>query len=133
MTWSPAFGTAGRTTRSSATVPPVAISTPDKLHALHHKGKHFSVRGPLNVARPPQGYPIVAQAGSSEPGRALAARTADVVFTAQVSLQEAQAFYADVKGRMALLRPLAGRYPHHAGHPLRAGRDRKSRRRSTMR
>ena len=75
---------------------------PDKLHALHHKGKHFSVRGPLNVARPPQGYPIVAQAGSSEPGRALAARTADVVFTAQVSLQEAQAFYADVKGRTAL-------------------------------
>lgn len=74
---------------------------PTKLHELNHKGKHFSVRGPLNVERPPQGYPIVAQAGSSEPGRELAARTADVVFTAQVSLEEAQAFYADVKGRLA--------------------------------
>jgi FMN-dependent oxidoreductase (nitrilotriacetate monooxygenase family) len=80
-----------------------------KLHVLNHKGKHFSVRGPLNIARPPQGYPIVAQAGSSEPGRALAARTADVVFTAQVSLEEAQAFYADVKGRM----PRYGRAPDH--------------------
>jgi len=74
---------------------------PRKLHVLNHKGKHFSVRGPLNIARPPQGYPIVAQAGSSEPGRELAARTADVVFTAQVDLREAQAFYADLKGRTA--------------------------------
>ena len=80
-----------------------------KLHVLNHKGKHFSVRGPLNVARPPQGHPIVAQAGSSKPGRALAARTADVVFTAQVSLEDAQAFYADVKGRM----PRYGRSPDH--------------------
>ena len=74
---------------------------PAKLHVLNHKGAHFSVRGPLNVARPPQGYPVVAQAGSSEPGRELAARTADVVFTAQVSLAEAQDFYADLKGRTA--------------------------------
>jgi FMN-dependent oxidoreductase (nitrilotriacetate monooxygenase family) len=74
---------------------------PSKMHVLHHKGAHFSVRGPLNVARPPQGHPIVAQAGSSEPGKSLAARTADVVFTAQVDLGEAKAFYDDVKGRMA--------------------------------
>jgi FMN-dependent oxidoreductase (nitrilotriacetate monooxygenase family) len=74
---------------------------PKKVHVLNHKGPHFSVRGPLNIARPPQGYPIVAQAGSSEPGRELAARTADVVFTAQASLEEAQAFYADLKGRTA--------------------------------
>jgi FMN-dependent oxidoreductase (nitrilotriacetate monooxygenase family) len=74
---------------------------PKKLHVLDHVGKHFKVKGPLNVARAPQGYPIIAQAGSSEPGRELAARTADVVFTAQVSLEEAKAFYADVKGRMA--------------------------------
>jgi FMN-dependent oxidoreductase (nitrilotriacetate monooxygenase family) len=78
-----------------------------KLHVLNHKGPNFSVRGPLNVARPIQGYPIVAQAGSSEPGRALAARTADVVFTAQVSIEEARAFYDDVKGRM----PRYGRSP----------------------
>ena len=82
---------------------------PAKLHVLKHKGKHFSVHGPLNVARPPQGYPIVAQAGSSEPGRELAARTADVVFTAQVLLDEAQAFYADLKGRAAKY----GRDPDH--------------------
>jgi FMN-dependent oxidoreductase (nitrilotriacetate monooxygenase family) len=75
---------------------------PRKLHVLGHKGKHFSVHGPLNVARPPQGYPIVAQAGSSGPGRALAARSADVIFTAQASLEEAKAFYDDVKGRTAL-------------------------------
>lgn len=81
---------------------------PAKVHILGHKGPHFSVRGPLNVARSPQGHPIVAQAGSSEPGRALAARTADVVFTAQVDLSEACAFYADVKGRMAA----HGRAPH---------------------
>ena len=74
---------------------------PAKLHVLNHKGEHFSVRGPLNIARPPQGYPIIAQAGSSEPGRELAARTADVVFTAQVDLGEARAFYSDVKSRMA--------------------------------
>jgi N-acetyl-S-(2-succino)cysteine monooxygenase len=80
---------------------------PAKVHVLNHKGKHFKVRGPLNVARPVQGHPIIAQAGSSEPGRDLAARTADVVFTAQVTLEEAQAFYNDVRGRM----PRYGRSP----------------------
>lgn len=74
---------------------------PDRMHILHHKGPHFSVRGPLNVSRAPQGHPIVAQAGSSEPGKNLAARTADVVFTAQVEIGEAKAFYDDVKSRMA--------------------------------
>jgi len=73
----------------------------DKLHFLHHKGKAFSVRGPLNVHRPPQGHPVIAQAGSSEPGKELAAETADVVFTAQLTIAAAKAFYADLKGRMA--------------------------------
>ncbi|SMC22572.1 alkanesulfonate monooxygenase [Andreprevotia lacus DSM 23236] len=72
-----------------------------KLHTLHHRGKHFSVKGPLNVARPPQGYPVLVQAGSSEPGKELAARTAEVIFTAQQTLADAQAFYRDVKGRLA--------------------------------
>lgn len=72
-----------------------------KVHFLDHAGEHFRVRGPLNVARTPQGRPVVAQAGSSEAGRELAARTADVVFTAQTELDEARAFYADVKGRAA--------------------------------
>lgn len=74
---------------------------PDKLHIPNHKGEHFSVRGPLNVARPIQGYPVVIQAGSSEDGKNLAAQTAEVIFTAQQTLAEAQAFYADVKGRLA--------------------------------
>lgn len=82
---------------------------PDKLHIPNHQGEHFSVRGPLNVARPPQGYPVIVQAGSSEDGKNLAAQTAEVIFTAQQTLQEAQAFYADVKGRLANY----GRNPDH--------------------
>jgi N-acetyl-S-(2-succino)cysteine monooxygenase len=73
----------------------------DKMHFLDHHGKHFHVRGPLNSPRTPQGRPVVAQAGSSEPGRELAARTADVVFTAQTELAAAREFFADVKGRTA--------------------------------
>jgi len=74
---------------------------PAKLHRLNHKGRHFQVRGPLNLGRPPQGYPVIVQAGASEPGRALAARTAEVIFTANLTLEDAQAFYGDVKGRLA--------------------------------
>jgi len=59
------------------------------------------VRGPLNVERAPQGHPVVVQAGSSEAGKALAARTAEVIFTAQQTTADAVAFYADVKGRLA--------------------------------
>lgn len=72
----------------------------EKLHILHHKGKHFEVRGPLNVARSAQGHPVLVQAGSSEVGKELAARTAEVVFTAQRSLKDAQDFYADLKRRL---------------------------------
>ncbi len=74
---------------------------PAKLHVLNHEGEHFRVKGPLNVARSPQGQPVIVQAGSSETGRELAAETAEVVFTAQTSLANAQAFYADLKGRLA--------------------------------
>jgi len=72
----------------------------NKLHVLHHKGKHFSVRGPLNVARPVQGHPVVVQAGSSIAGQTLAARTAEVIFTAQQSLEDAQKFYTGLKSRL---------------------------------
>ena len=72
-----------------------------KIHAVNHKGEWFSVEGPLNISRPVQGHPVVVQAGSSEAGKELAARTAEVIFTAWQTLEEAQAFYADVKGRMA--------------------------------
>jgi alkanesulfonate monooxygenase len=74
---------------------------PDKLHLLNHRGRHFSVKGPLSVSRPPQGHPVVIQAGDSEPARELAARTADAMFTAQSTLPAAQAFYAEMKGRLA--------------------------------
>ncbi|RMN45067.1 FMN-dependent oxidoreductase, nitrilotriacetate monooxygenase family [Pseudomonas syringae] len=74
---------------------------PANVHVLDHVGEHFNVKGPLNVARSPQGQPVVVQAGSSEVGRDLAAQTAEVVFTAQTSLASAQAFYADIKGRLS--------------------------------
>ena len=79
---------------------------PEKLHVLDHKGEFLSVRGPLNIARPVQGWPVVVQAGASDAGRQLAAETAEVIFAAQTNLADGQKFYADVKGRMdALGRP----------------------------
>ncbi len=72
---------------------------PESRHVLAHDGEHFKVRGPLNVARSPQGQPVVVQAGASEAGRRLAAASAELVFTAQPTLQAAQAFYADLKSR----------------------------------
>jgi FMN-dependent oxidoreductase (nitrilotriacetate monooxygenase family) len=74
---------------------------PDKVHKVNHHGKFFDVAGPLNVARSPQGRPVVVQAGASEPGRELAARTAEVIFTANQTLADAQEFYSDIKGRLA--------------------------------
>ena len=73
---------------------------PAKLHKLNHRGDHFGVAGPLNVARSPQGRPVVVQAGGSEAGRDLAAATAEVVFTAQPTLAKAQDFYRDIKRRV---------------------------------
>jgi len=82
---------------------------PDKLHVLNHKGEYLSVRGPLNIARPIQGWPVIVQAGASDAGRQIAAETAEAVFTAQPTLAAGQAFYADVKGRMEKI----GRNPDH--------------------
>jgi FMN-dependent oxidoreductase (nitrilotriacetate monooxygenase family) len=73
----------------------------DGLHVLNHKGPHFKVRGPLDHIRSRQGRPVVVQAGSSEAGRELGARTADVVFTTHQNLSSAQSFYADIKERAA--------------------------------
>jgi alkanesulfonate monooxygenase len=66
---------------------------------LSHKGKYLSVRGPLNIARPIQGWPVIVQAGASEPGKQLAAETAEAVFTALPNIDAGRAFTADVKGR----------------------------------
>jgi alkanesulfonate monooxygenase SsuD/methylene tetrahydromethanopterin reductase-like flavin-dependent oxidoreductase (luciferase family) len=76
---------------------------PAKMHVLNHKGEYLSVRGPLNIARPVQGWPVIVQAGASEAGRQLAAETAEAVFTAQSDIAAGRQFYADVKGRMEKL------------------------------
>jgi FMN-dependent oxidoreductase (nitrilotriacetate monooxygenase family) len=68
---------------------------------IDHVGEYFRVRGPLNIPRPVQGHPLLVQAGSSESGREYAARFAEAVFTAQQTLAEGQAFYADLKARAA--------------------------------
>jgi FMN-dependent oxidoreductase (nitrilotriacetate monooxygenase family) len=73
----------------------------EKMHFLHHEGEHFKVRGPLTTGRSPQGRPVIFQAGASEPGRALAARTADVVFTLQSSIDGGTAFREDIRARAA--------------------------------
>ena len=73
---------------------------PEKMHVLDHKGPSYSVRGPLNIARPVQGWPVIIQAGASEAGRQLAAETAEVIFAAGGHLEAGKAFYADIKRRM---------------------------------
>jgi FMN-dependent oxidoreductase (nitrilotriacetate monooxygenase family) len=70
---------------------------PRRMHVLNHKGRYFEVDGPLNIARPPQGWPVLVQAGASPAGMRLAAESADVVFTAQTTLEGAQTFYRDIK------------------------------------
>jgi N-acetyl-S-(2-succino)cysteine monooxygenase len=80
---------------------------PEKLHTLNHHGEVFSVKGPLNVARPIQGYPVIAQAGSSGPGQTLGSRIADLIYTAQKTRDGAIEFYRSVKAHGAA----AGRPP----------------------
>ena len=80
---------------------------PAKMHVLDHHGDDFNVRGPLNIARPVQGWPVIVQAGQSEPGRQLAAETAEVVFCAPRDIVESKKLYADLKSRLAA----AGRAP----------------------
>ena len=82
---------------------------PARMHTLAHEGPSLSVRGPLNIARPVQGWPVIVQAGASEPGRQLAAETAEIVFGAATTLKAGREFYAGVKGRMRRL----GRDPDH--------------------
>ncbi|MDB5553813.1 MAG: ntaA [Rhizobium sp.] len=69
---------------------------PEKMHVLDHKGKYFKVRGPLNIARPVQGWPVIVQAGASEDGKQLAAETAEAVFAGGGAISDAQKLYADI-------------------------------------
>lgn len=82
---------------------------PEKLHTLNHRGAELKVKGPLNIARPVQGWPVIVQAGQSEPGRQLAAETAEAVFCSPRDLDAAKALYADIKARVVA----AGRNPDH--------------------
>ena len=72
---------------------------PAKMHYLNHKGEHFQVRGPLNIRRSPQGHPVIVQAGQSEAGRELAARTTDVIFSVQQQIEPARQFRDDIHAR----------------------------------
>ena len=82
---------------------------PDRMHVLDHKGEHLSVRGPLNIARPVQGHPVIVQAGASEAGRQIAAETAEVIFASQRTIEEGRAFSSDIRARMERF----GRNPDH--------------------
>jgi FMN-dependent oxidoreductase (nitrilotriacetate monooxygenase family) len=73
----------------------------NKLHELNHKSERYKVRGPLNVPRSPQGYPLVVQAGASPEGRELAAHYAEAIFSPHLNYESAKAYYDDTKGCMA--------------------------------
>jgi alkanesulfonate monooxygenase len=72
---------------------------PGRMHTLDHKGEYLSVRGPLNIARPVQGWPVIVQAGASDDGRQLAAEVAEVIFSGVNNLADGKRLYADIKGR----------------------------------
>jgi FMN-dependent oxidoreductase (nitrilotriacetate monooxygenase family) len=74
---------------------------PSKQHPVAHKGQYFKVDGALNIARAPQGHPVIIQAGASNAGKELAAETAEVVFGSALDVAAGREYYADLKGRMA--------------------------------
>ena len=80
---------------------------PARMHKLDHEGRYLSITGPLNIARPVQGWPVIVQAGASDSGRQLAAEVAEVIFAAGGPMADARAYYADIKSRAAK----AGRDP----------------------
>ena len=82
---------------------------PERMHKLNHKGKYYSVEGPLNVPRSPQGWPVIVQAGASDEGREFAGEYAEAIFSPHLTLELSKAYYDDVKGRM----PRYGRDPEH--------------------
>jgi FMN-dependent oxidoreductase (nitrilotriacetate monooxygenase family) len=73
----------------------------DRIRPVEFAGQYYQVRGPLNLPRSVQGRPVLVQAGSSETGRAFAARHGEAIFTAQLEKQAAQDFYSDIKSRAA--------------------------------
>jgi alkanesulfonate monooxygenase len=83
---------------------------PEKMHFLNHVGEHFRVRGPLNIPRPPQGHPVIVQAGTSDDGMDVAARFAEVIFSANLTIETCQAYFKEVKTRA---QDKFGRNPDH--------------------
>ena len=83
---------------------------PEKMHFLNHVGKHFQVKGPLNIPRPPQGRPVIVQAGTSDDGMDVAARFAEVIFSANLTIDTCQKYFKEVKTRA---RDKFGRNPDH--------------------
>jgi N-acetyl-S-(2-succino)cysteine monooxygenase len=83
---------------------------PSKMHALNHKGKHFTVRGPLNIPRSPQGHPVIVQAGTSDDGMDVAARFAEVIFSAHLTMEPCQQYFKEIKTRA---HDKFGRNPDH--------------------
>jgi FMN-dependent oxidoreductase (nitrilotriacetate monooxygenase family) len=73
------------------------FADPRRVHPVAHRGKYFGVAGALNLTRPPQGRPVLIQAGASDAGRRFAAESAEVVFAAWQTIEEARSFYADLK------------------------------------
>ena len=103
-------GTAGTTTPSCATRRAGSSSIPTKMHFLNHVGEHFKVRGPLNIPRPPQGHPVIVQAGTSDDGMDVAARFAEVIFSANLTIDTCQKYFKEVKTRA---QDKFGRNPDH--------------------
>jgi alkanesulfonate monooxygenase len=80
------------------------------MHVLNHVGKHFKVKGPLNIPRPPQGRPVIVQAGTSDDGMDVAARFAEVIFSANLTIDTCQKYFKEVKTRA---QDKFGRNPDH--------------------
>jgi alkanesulfonate monooxygenase len=83
---------------------------PSKMHVLNHVGEHFKVKGPLNIPRPPQGHPVIVQAGTSDDGMDVAARFAEVIFSANLTIDTCQKYFKEVKTRA---QDKFGRNPDH--------------------
>lgn len=81
----------------------------EKMHVLNHKGQHYQVLGPLNVPRPPQGWPVIVQAGASDDGIGLAARYAEAIFSPHLTIEAAKPYYDKLKSQMVQ----HGRDPEH--------------------
>jgi len=95
------------------------------MHVLNHKGKYLSVRGPLNIARPVQGWPVIVQAGASDDGRQLAAETAEAVFHRGSSLSDGQKLYATSRSHAD--KPAVTRPPEDIAGRVRRGRRQRGR------